>query len=247
MLHAPAHNVDRAKYYVIDVHNHVNDAMGIDDPNAAPERRRYHEQHQRQDRGDSDRGGFLFPFTLPTPKRSFTRCTIPTSVTKKLTEHPDWSFYGPQFPSKESVLAARDRLFAKHPHTTFVALHMANWLENLDDVSHLLDALPNGWLSSERAKPSWAASPGGLGNSSSSIRTASCSAPTRALTRPCTAIISGGRKPGLSILITGVIAVRDVGRFIAWNFRIQCWRRSTPKNAQRISGQFHGAVLTPGK
>ena len=31
MLHAPAHNIDRAKYYVIDVHNHVNDAMGIDD------------------------------------------------------------------------------------------------------------------------------------------------------------------------------------------------------------------------
>src|ERR1700674_3830838 len=31
MLHAPAHNVDRAKYYVIDVHNHVNDAQGIDD------------------------------------------------------------------------------------------------------------------------------------------------------------------------------------------------------------------------
>src|ERR1700736_1891102 len=31
MLHAPVHKVDRAKYYVIDVHNHVNDAQGIDD------------------------------------------------------------------------------------------------------------------------------------------------------------------------------------------------------------------------
>jgi len=40
MLHAPQNNVDRAKYYVIDVHNHVNDAQGIDDP--APEsHRRY--------------------------------------------------------------------------------------------------------------------------------------------------------------------------------------------------------------
>ena len=37
MLHAPVHNVDRAKYYVIDVHNHVNDAMGIDD-HMPPER-----------------------------------------------------------------------------------------------------------------------------------------------------------------------------------------------------------------
>src|SRR5260370_4492433 len=32
MLHAAAHKVERAKYYVIDVHNHVNDAQGIDNP-----------------------------------------------------------------------------------------------------------------------------------------------------------------------------------------------------------------------
>jgi hypothetical protein len=32
MLHAAAHKVERAKYYVIEVHNHVNDAQGIDDP-----------------------------------------------------------------------------------------------------------------------------------------------------------------------------------------------------------------------
>src|SRR5580693_3054612 len=31
MLHAPEHNIDRAKFYVIDVHNHTNDAMRIDD------------------------------------------------------------------------------------------------------------------------------------------------------------------------------------------------------------------------
>jgi len=62
---------------------------------------------------------------------------------EELIEHPDWSFYGPEFPSKESLLAARDRMFARHPHTTFVALHMANWPENLDYVSHMLDTLPN--------------------------------------------------------------------------------------------------------
>jgi len=31
MLHVPAHSIDKAKYYVIDVHNHVNDAQGIDE------------------------------------------------------------------------------------------------------------------------------------------------------------------------------------------------------------------------
>src|SRR2546425_10078484 len=32
ILHAPVHAIERAKYYVIDVHNHVNDAQVIDEP-----------------------------------------------------------------------------------------------------------------------------------------------------------------------------------------------------------------------
>ena len=31
MLHVPAHPIDKAKFYVIDVHNHINDATRIDD------------------------------------------------------------------------------------------------------------------------------------------------------------------------------------------------------------------------
>lgn len=31
MLHAAVHDVDRAKYYVIDVHSHVNDALGLEE------------------------------------------------------------------------------------------------------------------------------------------------------------------------------------------------------------------------
>lgn len=62
---------------------------------------------------------------------------------EELTENPSWSFYGPKFPTKESILAARDRMFAKHPRTRFIALHVANWPENLDYVSAMLDRLPN--------------------------------------------------------------------------------------------------------
>lgn len=62
---------------------------------------------------------------------------------EELIEHPDWSFYGPQFPSKQSILDARDRVIARHPHTTFIALHLANWPENLDHVSEELDRYPN--------------------------------------------------------------------------------------------------------
>src|SRR5690348_1284925 len=37
MLHVPTHQVDKAKFYVIDVHNHINDAARIDD-HMPPER-----------------------------------------------------------------------------------------------------------------------------------------------------------------------------------------------------------------
>jgi len=61
---------------------------------------------------------------------------------EELIEHPDWSFYGKDFPSLESLLEARNRVFAKHPHTRFVSLHMG-WPENLDWVSNMLDRHPN--------------------------------------------------------------------------------------------------------
>lgn len=233
MLHTPVHNVDKAKYYVIDVHNHVNDAQGIDqhmppeqvvkvmddtnvrtvviltgmwgdklqhvidemvkpypgrfivfeqinfskidDPNFSQEmvaqlddsvRRGARGLKQLKDLGltDRDKSGKLI--TIDDPRldpiwEEAGRLGIPVSIHtsdpeaffhptdnkneryEELTEHPDWSFYGPQFPSKEELLAQRDRMFAKHPKTTFVALHMANWPENLDYVSRLLDRLPN--------------------------------------------------------------------------------------------------------
>jgi predicted TIM-barrel fold metal-dependent hydrolase len=233
MLHAPAHEVERAKYYVIDVHNHVNDAMGIDEP-MAPQRvieimnntnvrtvviltgmwgdklqhvidqmvkpypgrflvfsqidwskiddpnfgqemvaqlddavargARGLKQLKDLGLGVRDKSGKLIAVDDPRADPIWEECGrlhIPVSIHstdpeaffrpvdntneryEELVEHPDWSFYGPQFPTKAAILAARDRMFAKHPHTTFVALHMANWPENLDYVAHLLDTLPN--------------------------------------------------------------------------------------------------------
>jgi predicted TIM-barrel fold metal-dependent hydrolase len=233
MLHAPEHQVDRAKFYVIDVHNHVNDAMRIDehmpparvveimdrtnvktvviltgmwgeklqgvidemvkpypgrfmvfaqidwskidDPNFSQKMvaqlddavaRGARGLKQLKDLGLSirDKSGKLVAVDDPRLDPIWEECGrlgIPVSIHstdpeaffrpvdnhneryEELIEHPDWSFYGANFPTKESILAARDRMFAKHPHTTFVALHMANWPENLDYVSHLLDTLPN--------------------------------------------------------------------------------------------------------
>ncbi len=62
---------------------------------------------------------------------------------EELVEHPDWSFYGPAFPSLAELLSQRDRMFAKHPNTTFVALHFGSWPENLDFVEQTLLRFPN--------------------------------------------------------------------------------------------------------
>jgi len=61
---------------------------------------------------------------------------------EELIEHPDWSFYGPQFPSLESLLEARNHVFERHPKTTFISLHMG-WPENLDWVEQMLNQHPN--------------------------------------------------------------------------------------------------------
>jgi predicted TIM-barrel fold metal-dependent hydrolase len=61
---------------------------------------------------------------------------------EELAAHPDWSFYGSHF-SKDELLAQRDRIFARHPRTTFIAAHVAEHPENLAYVSRLLEENPN--------------------------------------------------------------------------------------------------------
>jgi predicted TIM-barrel fold metal-dependent hydrolase len=61
---------------------------------------------------------------------------------EELAAHPEWSFHGSHF-SKQELLAQRDRVFARHPKTTFVAAHVAERPENLEYVGHLLETYPN--------------------------------------------------------------------------------------------------------
>jgi predicted TIM-barrel fold metal-dependent hydrolase len=62
---------------------------------------------------------------------------------EELNAHPDWSFHGKDFPAFKEILDARDRVFARHPRTTFVALHVGHWAENLKAVGEMLDSFPN--------------------------------------------------------------------------------------------------------
>ena len=62
---------------------------------------------------------------------------------EELHAHPDWSFHGKDYPSNAELIAARDRVIARHPKTTFIGLHVGHSAENLAAVSAALDRFPN--------------------------------------------------------------------------------------------------------
>jgi predicted TIM-barrel fold metal-dependent hydrolase len=62
---------------------------------------------------------------------------------EELSNHPDWSFYGHDFPSNADLIEARNRVIARHPKTRFIVLHVGNFAENLANVSENLDRFDN--------------------------------------------------------------------------------------------------------
>lgn len=62
---------------------------------------------------------------------------------EELNNHPDWSFYGGDFPSNDELIAARNRVIARHSKTQFVVLHVGNFAEDLQNVSENLDRYSN--------------------------------------------------------------------------------------------------------
>ena len=234
MLHVPSHEVPRAKFPVIDVHNHVNDAGGvhgeeippaevirrmdaanvkkiviltgmwgdklqglidkmvkpypdrfmvfaqmdwskINDPSFSQEMVQQLDDAVRRGArglkilkdlglGVRDSSGKLIPVDDPRldpvweecgrlgipvaihtsdPEAFFTPTDKNNERYEELMSNPSWSFSGPKFPSKQTLLDQEHHVFEKHPHTTFIALHVANWPENLDAVSSWLDKYPN--------------------------------------------------------------------------------------------------------
>ncbi|HET8667010.1 MAG TPA: amidohydrolase family protein [Terriglobales bacterium] len=233
MVHVPVHEVKRAKFPVIDVHSHVNDAMGIadhtdpaqlvsmmdrdniqtiviltgmwgdklqkvidemvkpypgrfmvftqldwskiDDPNFGQLMvKQINDSVMRGARGLKilkelglgvrDKSGKLIAIDDPRLDPVWEECGrlgIPVFIHvadpeaffhpidsnneryEELIEHPDWSFFGPQFPGMEELMKQRDHMFSKHPNTRFVALHFGSWPENLDFVDQTLAKYPN--------------------------------------------------------------------------------------------------------
>jgi predicted TIM-barrel fold metal-dependent hydrolase len=77
-------------------------------------------------------------FFLPTDERN--------ERWEELRRHPDWSFYGPQFPRREDLFAQFLSVVKRHPRTTFIGAHVVDNAEDLASVSQWLDEHPNLWL-----------------------------------------------------------------------------------------------------
>jgi len=62
---------------------------------------------------------------------------------EELQAHPDWHFYGGDYPSFIELIEAQLRVVARHPETTFVSAHVLSYSEHLRYVAQQLDAYPN--------------------------------------------------------------------------------------------------------
>ncbi len=77
------------------------------------------------------------------PSAFFDPITPSNERYEELSRHPDWHFPPDKFPSRADLHAARNRLFRRHPETTFIAAHLGNDGEDLEETARLLDDHPN--------------------------------------------------------------------------------------------------------
>lgn len=93
-------------------------------------------------------GELGFPILIHTadPAAFFLPIDETNERWEELHRRPEWSFYGPQFPEREELLAALMRVVERHPQTTFIAAHVASSATDLEQVARWLERYPNLYL-----------------------------------------------------------------------------------------------------
>ncbi|MCX6868998.1 MAG: amidohydrolase family protein [Verrucomicrobia bacterium] len=78
------------------------------------------------------------------PKAFWLPYTAQNERWKELKDHRNWWFGDPkQYPTRQELLGALDRVIERHPKTTFVCVHFANNAEDLAWVDRKLTERPN--------------------------------------------------------------------------------------------------------
>jgi len=93
-------------------------------------------------------GELAVPVAIHTsdPKAFFEPMTPENERWEELSVHPGWSFSDSAFPRRAELLAARNRVVARHPRTSFICVHFGNNPEDLSFVTDLLAQYPNAYL-----------------------------------------------------------------------------------------------------
>lgn len=77
------------------------------------------------------------------PSAFFTPISETNERQRELGQHPDWSFFGEGFPTREELHTARNRVIERHPKTQFIAAHFGNDAEDLSQLARWLEKYPN--------------------------------------------------------------------------------------------------------
>jgi predicted TIM-barrel fold metal-dependent hydrolase len=80
------------------------------------------------------------------PSGFFEPVTPENEHYESLKKYPAWSFADAKYPRKIELLKRRDELIRRHPKTTFILPHFANYAENIPYVTNLLDENPNVYI-----------------------------------------------------------------------------------------------------
>jgi predicted TIM-barrel fold metal-dependent hydrolase len=90
-------------------------------------------------------GQLGFPILIHTgdPAAFFLPIDEKNERWEELSRHPEWSFADPRFPRFDELLAARNRVVARHPKTIFIGAHVASNSEDLATAAEWLDMYPN--------------------------------------------------------------------------------------------------------
>jgi predicted TIM-barrel fold metal-dependent hydrolase len=91
------------------------------------------------------------------PKAFWEPPTAQNERWDELRAHPEWSFYsngsGAGYPPWQSLYDAFERRVARHPKTTFIAVHFGNDPEDPDNVARMLDKYPNFYIDTAARVP----------------------------------------------------------------------------------------------
>jgi predicted TIM-barrel fold metal-dependent hydrolase len=87
--------------------------------------------------------GWPVAIHIADPKAFWQPPTPDNERYAELSVHPSWSWHDRGVPAWSALLDAGERRFARHPETTFIAVHFGNAAEEPDRVAAMLGRLPN--------------------------------------------------------------------------------------------------------